>query len=309
MLQERRQSPRIAPPSPHLVQVAEKNTGFLFNLSEGGLAVDGLLPDIRGDVFSFALELTEANVQIIGTAQAAWSSNSGHRTGMRFVHLSESSREQIKAWVSARAIIEEPETAPPLLPVSVSPAALKPAIQPRFEFIRAPLQLSWETKPQKYDFAVRRSAGTLRRTLTVFLTVALLSAGFVLLGYYLANRGDYLSPGNLALAPKLPELAARQPTVHAAPPPAATPPVPSTLSLNSPGFVLQVAAMIHEENADALSSTLQKKNFPAFVFKRDSDHFYKVAVGSYPDADSAAAAQQELQKQGYTGIVIRWSPE
>lgn len=309
MLQERRQSARIAPPSPHLVQVAEKNTGLLFNLSEGGLAVDGLLPDIAGDVFSLALELPEANVQIIGTAQAAWSSNSGHRTGMRFVHLSESSREQIRAWVSTRAIIEEPETPAPPLPAQVSVIPLKAAVQPKFDFVSAPWQGSLGATTPKYDSQYRHGAGTLRRALTVSLVVALLSSACVLLGYYLANRGDYFSPASLMTAPKLPDLAAPPPTVHAAPPPVAAPSAPSTLSLDSPGFVVQVAAMLHEENADALSDALQKKNFPAFVFKRDSDHFYKVAVGSYVDANSATKVQQELEKEGFPAILVRWSPE
>lgn len=309
MLEERRQSARIAPPSLYPVQVAEKNTGFLFNLSEGGLAVDGLLPDLPVDIFSLALELPDADVQITGTAQAAWSSNSGHRTGMRFVHLSDSAREQIKAWVSAHATIEQPETSTPLLPAQIPAKPLKTAVQPRLNFVPTPWQLSLETKTSKSDRVPRGSAGALRRTLTVFLAVALLSSGFVLLGYYLANRGDYLSPASLAGAPKLPELAAPSPAVQAAPPPAAPLSVPSTLSLDSPGFVVQVAAMLHEENADALSSALQQKNFPAFVFKRDSDHFYKVAVGAYSDANSAAAAQHELEKQGFTAILIRWAPE
>jgi septal ring-binding cell division protein DamX len=300
MLQDRRQSPRLAPASPLLVHVGDHNTGLLFNLSECGLAVDGLLPDIQGDVFSLALELPDANVHIVGTAQAAWTSNSGHRTGMRFVHLSDSTRQQLKEWISERAAVAQPEPSPPILPAR--------ATQPQLDFAPAPLELTVPVKVANREAFQNQAKGKLRRTLSLILTIAPLSSALVLLGYYLGNRGDYHPSHTLAAAPKLPELAAPAP-VEAAPPLAApSTSLPSTLSLDNPGFVLQVAAMQHEDYADALSSSLQKKNFPAFVFKRNSEHLYKVAVGSYPDANSAIAAQHELEKQGFTAILLRWSP-
>jgi SPOR domain/PilZ domain len=313
MLQDRRQSARLAPPSPHLVQIGDHNTGFLFNLSEGGLAVDGLLPEIHDDVFSLALELPEANVQIVGTAQAAWTSNSGHRTGMRFVHLSDSSRQQLKEWVSARAAAAELEPAHPALPApafepssSLPPPPALP-MQPQPDFASVRLQLALEPSRTKYERP--RKQGNLRRTLSLILAITLISAALVRLGYYLGNKGDYHTYRTLAAAPKLPELAAPPPIAAQNPLPAPLTSLPATFSLNNPGFVLQVAAMEHEDNADALSNSLQEKHFPAFVFKRSSERLYKVAVGSYPDADSAAAAQRELEKQGFTAILLRWSAQ
>jgi hypothetical protein len=83
----------------------------------------------------------------------------------------------------------------------------------------------------------------------------------------------------------------------------------TALSLDSTGFVLQVAAMKHEDNADALAESLHQSNFPAFVFKRGDDPFYRVAVGVYGDADSTAKVKGELERQGFKAILRRWIPE
>jgi len=85
--------------------------------------------------------------------------------------------------------------------------------------------------------------------------------------------------------------------------------LPTTLSLDVPGFVLQVAAMKHEDNADALAETLHQRNLAAFVFKRGADPFYRVAIGVYSDADSAVRVKDELERQGFKAILRRWIPE
>jgi hypothetical protein len=299
--------------------VGDHSTGLLFNLSEGGLAVDGLLPDIQGDVFELALDLPEADLQIVGTAQAAWTGNSSHRTGMRFVHLSDSSRQRLKEWISAQVSIEEPPMPPLLTPVPA--VAHRPV--PRQPVLDSALPLRFDLEKPSVRYQPVRKRRAWRRTLSLILTIAPVSSALVLLGYYLANRGGYHPTQMLAAAPKLPKWAAPAPPQPA---PSATPvgapdvasdtplaapatSLPSTLSLDNPGFVIQVAAMEYEDNADALSNSLQKKNFPAFVYKRDSERLYKVAVGSYPDANSAAAALRELEKQGFKAILVRWSPE
>jgi cell division septation protein DedD len=55
---------------------------------------------------------------------------------------------------------------------------------------------------------------------------------------------------------------------------------------NRSGFVLQVGAMTHKENAEALAEALQRRNFPAFVSRREADGFYRVVVGPCTDVDS-----------------------
>lgn len=74
-----------------------------------------------------------------------------------------------------------------------------------------------------------------------------------------------------------------------------------------PGIVLQVAAMSHEQNATALAESFKKKQFPAFVFHRDSDGLYLVYIGPYSSA-SVKPVKQQLLKQGTAALERQWSP-
>jgi cell division septation protein DedD len=78
-----------------------------------------------------------------------------------------------------------------------------------------------------------------------------------------------------------------------------TPPIPAGAT------VLQVAALVREADALALAQALQQKKFPAFVLTPGDDHFYRVQVGPYGDAQSAAAARHALESQGFKSIVKR----
>ena len=69
--------------------------------------------------------------------------------------------------------------------------------------------------------------------------------------------------------------------------------------------VLQVAAVVRQADAVALAQTLQKKKFPAFVTPPDADHFYRVQVGPYVDAQLANGARQKLEEQGFKILVKR----
>jgi cell division septation protein DedD len=82
------------------------------------------------------------------------------------------------------------------------------------------------------------------------------------------------------------------------------PEVPSKLS----GLVLQVGAMKHKENADALTAALRKKSFPAFVIARDGDPYYRVDVGPYPDEADARIAEDKLKGGGFGTVVKRQYP-
>jgi len=69
--------------------------------------------------------------------------------------------------------------------------------------------------------------------------------------------------------------------------------------------VLQVAAVVRRADAASLAQALQKKKFPAFVTPPDADHFYRVEVGPYVDAQLADAARQKLEEQGFKISVKR----
>ena len=78
-----------------------------------------------------------------------------------------------------------------------------------------------------------------------------------------------------------------------------TPPIPAGAT------VLQVAALVREADALALAQALQQKKFPAFVLTPGDDHFYRVQVGPYSDAQSATTARHALETQGFKSIVKR----
>ncbi len=78
-----------------------------------------------------------------------------------------------------------------------------------------------------------------------------------------------------------------------------TPPIPRGAT------VLQVAALARASDALALAQALQQKKFPAFVLTPGADHFYRVQVGPYADAQAANAARNQLQNQGFKSIIKR----
>ncbi len=69
--------------------------------------------------------------------------------------------------------------------------------------------------------------------------------------------------------------------------------------------MLQVAALTRQADALALAESLQKKGFPAFVLTPGADHFYRVQVGPYADAQTSGAAKKGLEKAGFKAIVKR----
>ena len=63
-------------------------------------------------------------------------------------------------------------------------------------------------------------------------------------------------------------------------------------------IVLQVAAVVREDHARALTDALKQKGFPAFVKVANADNFYRVQVGPYTDRQSAQATALALKRQG-----------
>jgi DedD protein len=70
-------------------------------------------------------------------------------------------------------------------------------------------------------------------------------------------------------------------------------------------IMLQVAAVLHQDDALALAQALQKKKFPAIVLPPSTDKYYRVQVGPYPDAQAAASARKDLEANGFKSITKR----
>jgi cell division septation protein DedD len=121
----------------------------------------------------------------------------------------------------------------------------------------------------------------------------------------------HLVPSQAAPVPIVP---ASTPAPRAASAASSAGPQPSDAAVaalpeSSPGFVLQVATMRNEENANALTNVLHQRNFAAFVSPRSSKLQYIVLVGVYADSDSARKVKSALEGQGLQAILTRWSPE
>jgi len=101
MLEERRQFPRLVPSTPLFVSMDDAKGGLLLDLCEGGLAVASLVPRNLDDVVSVTFDLPEGVGHIEAKARVAWTRDSGHLTGVRFMDLDEVSHQQLSEWIAA----------------------------------------------------------------------------------------------------------------------------------------------------------------------------------------------------------------
>ncbi len=91
----------------------------------------------------------------------------------------------------------------------------------------------------------------------------------------------------------------------------ARPPVRSSKeSANAPlipsgAIVLQVAAVLRQDDALAIASGLQKKNYPAYVQTTQKDKYYRVQVGPFKDQKSADAAKKGLEGEGFKAFYVK----
>jgi SPOR domain/Methyltransferase domain/PilZ domain len=526
MVEDRRQHQRLVPSSSILVCSGESKSGFLVDLCEGGLAVDGLALESRDEVIPVVFELPEGNGYVQAGAEIAWTNDSGHRTGLRFVDLADTSRQQVRDWVSARAYrLSAPGSNPSASRRHEMAAALKRLLEelprlhcpedcdvsdkpteeaelvnwgiqgsflellaglltsesltletgcglstvcfaiigsehiclspfprehdrireycrkhqisterirflpmkshvvlpsldiggrkldfalidgahafpepildyyyvnkhlkvggllaiddlnitgigilhkflmtePAYELVKVdglktgiyrkvgethyPLDQCSQRFNRRYpDFSylpfqtrvrkglrpveerlrmglagvpgirdtyhlLRAPLKSSRELIALFVVAVLLSSASVLLAHYVGRIWDHRQAGQMTATPKAPEFPSKVSIASAYPSPMTSPSLPATISLDLPGFVLQVGAMAHEESADELVAALQQRNFPAFVFKRGADRFYRVAVGPYSDADSTVAVKNRLEKQGFETLLRHWAPE
>jgi len=68
-------------------------------------------------------------------------------------------------------------------------------------------------------------------------------------------------------------------------------------------FTVQVAAVRHEEDAEALLSALRKKQYPVFLASANSDSLFHVQVGPFPNQKEADGMRARLASDGYNAIV------
>jgi hypothetical protein len=322
MVQDRRHFQRVGLDSPLIVRLDDFKYSFVFDLCEEGLAMGELAARGPGEVIPFTFALPEGSGRIQGRAEIVWTNDSEHRTGLHFLYLADPSRKQLIEWISARACTARlvgTETIQATVATHATDALINPIVQDSADnsetrsmssLVPASLTEEFEpTNPELRSAEVLNSPGKSGRTIGVAVATVLLSSAFGFLVHYLRGMRNNPQVTDNTAAAKPSELPSEDAiaSVNSSSATTAFSPPPSRLDL--PGFVLQVGAMTHEDNADALAQDLQQRNFPAFVFRRGADRFYKVAVGPYSDVDSSAKAKGELEKQGLKAFLRRWEPE
>jgi DedD protein len=118
---------------------------------------------------------------------------------------------------------------------------------------------------------------------------------------------DHLQPAPKTVAASAPLAAAPKPAVVSSK--TAKPAKPSSGAegtlIPKGAIMLQVAAVLHQDDALALAQALQQKKFPAFVIPPGADKLFRVQVGPYPDNQSASNARQQLEAKGFKSIIKR----
>ena len=79
---------------------------------------------------------------------------------------------------------------------------------------------------------------------------------------------------------------------------------PEIKAVPSGSYMVQVAAVSKQEDADILVNALRKKQYPVFVVANSpTDALYHVQVGPFADAKDAEAMRSRLAGDGYNAIV------
>ncbi|HET9838312.1 MAG TPA: SPOR domain-containing protein [Candidatus Angelobacter sp.] len=74
-------------------------------------------------------------------------------------------------------------------------------------------------------------------------------------------------------------------------------------STPSGSYMVQVAAVSKQEDAEFLKSALQKKQYPVFIATSANDPLFHVQVGPFTDRKDAEAMKTRLAADGYGAIV------
>jgi cell division septation protein DedD len=101
--------------------------------------------------------------------------------------------------------------------------------------------------------------------------------------------------------------AAAAPVVRPNPttPSSTTPPVAMTPAppVATGSFVVQVAAVSHQEDAELLVNALRAKGYPVSAHTEPQDKFFHIQVGPFNNRNDADTAKQRLLADGYQPIV------
>jgi cell division septation protein DedD len=70
-------------------------------------------------------------------------------------------------------------------------------------------------------------------------------------------------------------------------------------------YVIQVAALMRQDDALAIAGSLQKKHYSVYVQSPQKDKYYRVQVGPFKDQKSADAAKKGLEGEGFKAFYVK----
>ena len=109
------------------------------------------------------------------------------------------------------------------------------------------------------------------------------------------------TPADAATTTGMPYDAAQ--TVPSATP---NPPAPEAIrSDNSTGYIVQVAAVSKQQDAEALVAALRSKQYQVFIATSAADTLFHVQIGPFAGSQDAEAIRTRLINDGYNPIVKR----
>jgi DedD protein len=80
-------------------------------------------------------------------------------------------------------------------------------------------------------------------------------------------------------------------------------PAPANTDAVTEGYIVQVAAVSKQQDADALVAALKKKQYQVFVATTATDNLFHVQIGPFTDPNDADAIRTRLIADGYNPIV------
>lgn len=78
---------------------------------------------------------------------------------------------------------------------------------------------------------------------------------------------------------------------------------PEVKNVSSGSFIVQVAAVSKQEDAELLVAALRKKQYPVFLSAGGGDAYFRVQVGPFTDMKEAEATRARLANEGYNPII------
>src|SRR5476649_2395215 len=97
--QQRRYERQLVRPRPYVAVNGSSSGGMLYDVSEGGMAVDILGPRPTSDNVLLNFDLTEIGEHFEAKGQITWAREPENRVGFKFVDLSEEAHRKIKLWL------------------------------------------------------------------------------------------------------------------------------------------------------------------------------------------------------------------